>query len=264
MAAATRAFRRHLTRTLIAASLAATILAGCGDKQPGQVTGPPPSQAPGTVSTASGPAEDTVLGDLGQKATAWLRGFGRSNPNLVCPDSRLGVTVTGSDYDLSNDLEACVLPADANGGSRLRVHNRTGVPVTVWGSSAELAQTVQPDATGDVPLRNPQSGDDITFKPDRRAAVTMAVINSLKDRASASPVMEWAGCAAQPNFNCLAAKVTTLVPKTVEVGHWTLPVQRIAQLLTELWKYAPLLRAFGDQAAGQDGGHLILQLRFDP
>ncbi len=109
MAAATRGFRRHRTWTLIAATLAAAILTGC-DKQPDN---------------------DELAGGLSQRARTRLGGLGRSAATLDCPPWNTVVKATGFDGTDSSEVEAC-LARDAGGGLVVQVHNRTGVPVTVW------------------------------------------------------------------------------------------------------------------------------------
>jgi hypothetical protein len=242
MAAATRAFRRHLTWTLIAASLAAAILTGC-DKQPD---------------------DDALAGELSQRARTWLGGIGRSGATLNCLPSDTVVKATGLDETDSSEVEACLVHVTTGDGLVVRVHNRTGVPVTVWPATRlgapptlQLPQTVQPDAVADVPLRDPHFNDFLRFQPELQLGVTTAIIGSLTGKAR--PFTVWTECAAHPDARCVIGRAVSLLgDEVVRIGRWTVPVKRVAELLTSLWDHEPLLRDFWDQATGPAGGRLTL------
>jgi hypothetical protein len=241
MAGITRAFRRRLVWTLVAAVLAAATLTGC-DKQPDN---------------------EELAGELSQRAGTWLGGLGRSAETLDCPPSNTDVKATGFDGTDSSEVEACLV-SDAGGGLVVRVHNRTGVPVTVWPATRSglptglLPQTIQPNDTADVPVRDPQFNDVLKFEPQLQLGVTTAIIGSLTGMAQ--PSTEWTDCAANPDTQCVIGRAVSLLgDDEVKIGRWTVPVKRIAELLTSLWGQLPLLRDFWDQAGGGPaGGHLTL------
>lgn len=242
MAATSRAFRRHLTWTLIAASLGAAILTGC-NKQPD---------------------DDAVLSELSQRAGTWLGGIGLSGSTLKCPPSNTVVKATGFDGTDSSEVEACLARAESGSGLVVRVHNRTGVPVTVSPITASglpatlLPPTVQPDAKVDVPMPDPHFNDVLKFEPQLQLGVTTAIIGSLTGKAR--PYQEWTDCASHPDTRCVIGRAVSLLgDEVVKIGRWTVPVKRIAQLLTNLWDHAPLLRAFWDQVTGPAGGRLTLR-----
>jgi hypothetical protein len=241
MAGITRAFRRHLTWTLIAATLAAAILTGCDEQ----------------------PDNDQLAGELSQRAGTWLGGLGRS-ATLDCPPPSTVVKATGLDETDSTEVDGCLTVADASGGQVVRVHNRTGVPVTVQPptrsglpTGLQLPQTVQPGATANFSVRDPQPGDVLTFTPQLQLGVTTAIIGSLTGKAR--PYTAWTDCAAHPDAQCVIGRAVSLLgDDEVKIGRWTVPVKRIAELLTSLWGHLPLLRDFWGQATGPAGGRLTL------
>jgi hypothetical protein len=244
MAGIKRALRRRFVWTLVAAVLGAAILTGCNgkDKQPN---------------------DDAVLSELSQPAGTWLGGIGRSAATLDCPPSDTVVKPTGFDGSDSSEVEACLI-RDAGGGLVVRVHNRTGVPVTVWPATRlgvpttlQLSQTVQPNATVDVPVHDPHWNDVLKFEPQLQLGVTTAIIGSLTGMAR--PYQEWTDCAYHPDARCVIGRAVSLLgDDAVKIGRWTVPVKQIAELLTNLWDHAPLLRSFWDRATGPAGGRLTL------
>jgi len=95
MAAAPRAFRRHLTWTLITAFLAAAILTGCNgdDDPPASAPAPPPGATYEPPPTTSPPSDATVLNELGRVSRSWLSGFGSpSTPDQGCSGPNSGWT----------------------------------------------------------------------------------------------------------------------------------------------------------------------------
>jgi predicted small lipoprotein YifL len=206
MAGKHRALRRRLLWTVVAASLAAAILTGCGDKDP-----------------------------------------------LKCGESDLTVDVTGA----ADGVEACVLPADETGRRYLRLRNRSGMPVTVWGQSTLLPWPVQPDDMVEIPLLDPQPGTKITFRPDLQAGVARAVLGWLNDHSR--PGADWTNCANHPDEHCTASLAAGLLPQKVEIGHMAVPVKQIGTLAVGLWNNEPLIKDFLAEADGQEGGTLILR-----
>jgi hypothetical protein len=171
--------------------------------------------------------------------------------HLSCPESNLAV-----DVDSASGVEACVMPADANNWRHLRVRNRNGAPITVWGPATLLPWPVQPDHTVDISLVDPEPGDVITFKPDLEAGVTSAVLDRL---GSQSPAVEWRNCANRPDQYCLAGLAAELLPKKVEIGHATVPVQQIGTLAIDLAKNQSLVNDLWRKASGQKVGTLTLR-----
>jgi hypothetical protein len=184
----------------------------------------------------------------GLLAAATLTGCG---DRLSCPGSDLAVDVDGA-----SGVEACVMPADANNWRHLRVRNRSGAPITVWGPDTLLPWPVQQDQTFDISLVDPQPDDVITFRQDLQAGVTSAVLDRLGDQ---NQRVEWRNCANRPDQYCLAGLAAELLPKKVQVGHATVPVQQIGTLAIDLWKNEPLVQNLWQHASGQEVGTLTLR-----
>jgi hypothetical protein len=178
----------------------------------------------------------------GLLAAVTLTGCG---DDLSCPGSDLAVDVDGA-----SGVEACVVPTDETGWSHLRVRNRSGAPITVWGPTTLVPWPVQPDQTADISLVDPQPGEAIPFKQNLQAGVTSAVLDKLAGQSQAAG---WRSCANQPDQYCLAGLAAALLPKKVPVGHATVPVQQIGTLAIDLWKNESLVRSIWDQASGQKG-----------
>jgi len=171
--------------------------------------------------------------------------------HLDCPESDLAVGVDGA-----SGVEACVMPADADNWRHLRVRNRSGAPITVWGPATLLPWPVQQDQTFDISLVDPQPGDQITFKQDLRAGVTSAVLDRL---GSQNQRVEWRSCAKQPGQYCLAGLAAKLLPKKVEIGHATVPLQEIGTAAIDLAKNQSLADNLWRSAGGQEVGTLTLR-----
>jgi hypothetical protein len=234
MAAATRAFRRHLTWTLIAAVLGAAILTGC-DKQPD---------------------DKALAGELSQHVQDWLDHVGdpsTAKPACDWTDAEVQTTTAGSTP--ASDALACLQPT-GNGEFSLRVRNLITVPITVWGKPAAWPATVQPNQTLDVKLVNPVFGAAVNYTPDPQAGVTTAVLDWLGDKAR--PGVKWTSCVEQPEQHCLIDLAPSLLPKEVKVGRWTVPAQQIAEVLATLWQQRSLMTSFADHTTGHEGGSLTL------
>jgi hypothetical protein len=201
VAGITRAFRRRLVWTLVAAALAAATLTGCD--------------------------------------------------HLSCPGSDLTVEVAGA-----SGVEACVTPADANNWRHLKVRNGTGAPITVWGRATLLAWPVPQDKTVEFFLVDPQPGEVITFRPDLQAGVASAVLDELGGQ---NQTVAWRNCAKQPNNYCLAGLAAELLPKKVELGHATVPVQELGKVAITLAENRSLADNLWRNAGSQEVGTLTLR-----
>jgi hypothetical protein len=126
----------------------------------------------------------------------------------------------------------------------------------VWGPATLLPWPVQPDQTVDISLVNPQPGDVITSKPDLQAGVTSAILERLGGQSQPA---EWRNCANRPDQYCLAGLAAELLPKKVEIGHATVPVQQIGTLAIDLAKNESLVKDLWRKVSGQEVGTLTLR-----
>jgi hypothetical protein len=253
MAYITRALRRRLLWTLVAAALGAATLTGCNDK-PQPAPASPPAQGPVQEPPSTGSQSDTatVLAELRRISTSWLSEVGdRSTTVLGCPQTEFELAMTGAD---AGDLQACLLPT----GNQwiLQVRNRTGVPITVSGPDI-LLWTVPPNGTVDIHLARVHVFEEFKFMPNVAAGVSMALVDKLSHRP-VFPGLEWLQCAAQQDTGCLAEKAAGLLGD-VRVADVNVPVGGIASLLIELYEQRSLINAFVGHATGQEGGSLIVQ-----
>jgi hypothetical protein len=58
---------------------------------------------------------------------------------------------------------------------------------------------------------------------------------------------------------CLVGLAAEFLPDRISVGRWTLPVNRIGEVLTTVWENEDLIRAYWAQAGDRDGGYLRLR-----
>jgi len=178
--------------------------------------------------------------------------------HLSCPESDIAVDVDGA-----SGVEACVVPTDETGWSHLRVRNRTGAPITVWGPSTRLPWIVQPDRTVDITvditLVDSRPGNVISFKPDLQAGVAKAVLGWLDGKAQ--PGAEWTSCAQRPDEQCLVGLAAQALPSRVEIGHMSLPARQIGAWAATLFSNESLVSNAWDQASGQKGT-LTLRQKF--
>jgi hypothetical protein len=264
MADLKRALRRRLVWTLVAVVLATATLTGCDDKdqQPAAdndavVT----SAADNDAVVTSGADNDAVVGELTRLSTDWLEGFGApTSTDPGCRRFRYDVDVTaGTGSTRSDDVEACVLP---NGKSwSLRVYNKTGVPITISGRGIFLIWTAQPNATVEIPLTDWHDGDRFTYKPNVVLGAMMVLQEQIKD-ARVPKLLKPLKCASQPIEDCLVSQAPRFLTKKVTIGHLTVPLQQIAELLANLWEHRDLVQAFMDHVTGEEGGGtLTLTLR---
>jgi hypothetical protein len=247
--------RRRFPWTAVSLVLALA-LTGCFDDEPSNQDG---RSAPPVTAE---PDDQTLLLELYAGARQTLAEFlDPANRPLTCPgeyaDTAIGVTSTSGGR--SDDVRAC-LRATPNRKYVLVVRNQDDVPLTIRGRWISDVWSVKPNESIEIHLSDElQLGQWLSFEPNLYAGVATAVTEYLQDKRSSG--VKWARCAELVTAQCVAGGLADLLPETVEVGRFRVPVGRVASVLTMLWEYKPMLDTWRQQSSGTSGGRLTILRR---
>jgi hypothetical protein len=204
----------------------------------------------GDDSSADSASDSDVISAIGEGAARWISGLvAPAATTLSCPGIARNARIIAS-----NTTARGCLWSDSRGSWFLKVQNLSRVPITI--NFARSWANIEPGATDDYPISNPQYGNYITYQPDLRAATSQAVLNYVKGKLN--PVYEWRECAGSLTVGCLLAAFEKLLPSQIKLGSKSIPAKRLVGLMKTIWEYAPLVTAYTQRAVGVTSGQLSL------
>lgn len=241
----TSTHRRRVLVTLFQAVLVLAVLAGCG----GGATGNSNDLVDSRPAPAAGLTDTDLVAEFRTWSQQWLDGLrSPGSKSLECP----GQLPTARIVSSTPDARGC-LWLDTRRQVWLKVQNLSRVPVSVM--FGNVWTTLDPGATKDYLLSNPRDRQVIGVQPHLQAAVARAAIDYIKGKAHPG-VVAWNECASQLTPSCIFTVLQHLLPAQLTVRGVTIPAQRIVNILSQVWTYEPLARAFAQRSA--DPGTLTL------